>query len=62
MLICRTTCPGPGPWDKDTLRFPGWAAEPCLTAPDAIRRAPEPPGKTSSQEHATSRADPEAGL
>jgi hypothetical protein len=43
-------------------RIPGWAAEPGLTAPGAITQAPEPPEKTSNQEHATSRADPEAGL
>jgi hypothetical protein len=43
-------------------RIPGWAAEPGLTAPAAITRASEPPDRTSNQEHATSRADPEAGL
>ena len=43
-------------------RIPGWAAEPGLTAPDAITRAPEPAERTSNQEHAASRADPEAGL
>ena len=43
-------------------RIPGWAAGPGLTAPGAITQAPEPPEKTSNQEHATSRADPEAGL
>ena len=43
-------------------RIPGWAAEPDPTAPAAITRAPEPPEKTSNQEHATSRTDPEAGL
>ena len=43
-------------------RIPGWAAGPGLTAPGAITRAPEAPEKTSNQEHATSRADPEAGL
>jgi hypothetical protein len=42
--------------------MPGWAAEPGLTAPGAITRAAEPPEKTSNQEHATSHADPEAGL
>jgi hypothetical protein len=43
-------------------RIPGWAAEPGRTAPAAITPAPEPPEKTSNQEHSTSRADPEAGL
>jgi len=43
-------------------RIPGWAGEPGLTAPGAITRAPEAPEKTSNQEDATSRADPEAGL
>ena len=43
-------------------RIPGWAAEPGLTAPGAITRAPEASEKTSNQEDATSRADPEAGL
>jgi hypothetical protein len=42
--------------------IPGWASEPGLIAPEAITRAPEPPEKTSNQEHATSRADPETGL
>jgi hypothetical protein len=41
---------------------PGWAAEPGLTAADTITPAPEPPEKTRNQEHATSRADPEAAL
>ena len=43
-------------------RIPGWAGEPGLTAPGAIARAPGAPEKTSNQEDATSRADPEAGL
>ena len=43
-------------------RIPVWAAGPGLTAPGAITQAPEPPEKTSNQEHATSRDDPEAGL
>jgi hypothetical protein len=43
-------------------RIPGWAAEPGLAARDAITRASEPPERTSNPEHATSRADPEAGL
>jgi hypothetical protein len=43
-------------------RIPGWASEPALTAPGVITRAPEPPAKTSNQEHGTSRVDPEAGL
>jgi hypothetical protein len=43
-------------------RIPGWAAELGLTAPDAITRASEPPERTSNQEPATSRADPETGL
>ena len=42
--------------------IPGWAGEPGLTAPGAITRAPEAHEKTSNQEDATSRADPEAGL
>jgi hypothetical protein len=48
--------------EPSLARIPGWAAEPGLTALGAITRAPEPPEKTSNQEHATSRADPEAGL
>ena len=43
-------------------RIPGWTAELGLTAPDAITRISEPPEWTSNQEHATSRADSEAGL
>jgi hypothetical protein len=42
--------------------IPGWAAKPGLTTPYAITRASEPPERTSNQEHATSRADPEGGL
>jgi hypothetical protein len=40
----------------------GTAGERDLPVPDAITRASEPPKRTSNQEHATSRADPEAGL
>jgi hypothetical protein len=47
-------------------RIQGWAAEAGLTVPSAITRASAPPEKTSTQELATSRADPdpypEAGL
>jgi hypothetical protein len=54
----RDLLEGPRVW----THIQGWAAELGLTAPDGITRASEPPDKTSNQEHATSRADPEAGL
>ena len=49
-------------WHRVWPHIQGWDAELGLTAPDAITRASGPPEKTSNQEYATSRADPEAGL
>jgi hypothetical protein len=50
----------PQPGDRYWPHIQGWAAELGLTAPEALTRIAQPPGRASAEKRDATQADPEA--